>query len=109
MWAHPQLELVMSGYGDIYTDAELDRNFDISTLRPGWDREVERTGATFALLDPDSRLAYVLVERLRALGLSGTEVVGWDVVCESQEAVLLHRPDDAATHSPNGLSDGCSE
>ena len=27
MWRWPQLDLVMNGYGDIYTDDELDRNY----------------------------------------------------------------------------------
>ena len=38
MWAYPQLDLVTHGYGDTFTDAELQRNVDIFSLEPGWDR-----------------------------------------------------------------------
>jgi hypothetical protein len=82
MWRHPQLNLVMHGYGDTFTDKELNRNVDITLLRPEWDQRVESTGATVALLDPDSSLAYDL-ER------SG----GWAVVREDDEVVLLTLPE----------------
>ena len=81
MWKHPQLDLVMHGYGDTFTDEELDRNVDITLLRPEWDEQVESTGATVALLDPDSSLAYEL-ERS----------AGWAVVREDSQVVLLAAP-----------------
>ncbi len=37
MWAYPDLDLVTHGYGDTFTDAEIQRNVDIFTLEPGWD------------------------------------------------------------------------
>ena len=85
MWRHPQLDLVTHGYGDTFTDAELDRNLDIETLQPGWEELLEDTGARVALLDPDSALAYALE--------TGQ---GWTVVRESDDMVLLEAPDDSA-------------
>lgn len=81
MWSHPDLNLVMHGYGDVFTDDELDRNVDITTLKPGWDEQVEATGAEIALLAEDSRLAYVLEHSL-----------GWRVVEYGEGAVLLEAP-----------------
>jgi hypothetical protein len=81
MWKHPDLNLVMHGYGDMFTDAELDRNVDITLLKPNWDEQVESTGASVAMLDPQSSLAYAL-ERSR----------GWTVVRQDDDAVLLAAP-----------------
>ena len=36
MWRFPQLDLVMHGYGDTFTDDELERNADIDAVRGGW-------------------------------------------------------------------------
>lgn len=85
MWRHPQLDLVTHGYGDTFTDAELDRNLDIETLQPGWEQLLQDTGARVALLGPDSALAYALE--------TGQ---GWTVVRESDDMVLLEAPDDSA-------------
>jgi hypothetical protein len=84
MWKHPQLELVIHGYGDVFTTEELDRNVRLTRLRPEWIEDVERTGARYALLDPESPLAYALVESL-----------DWTVVHESDEAELLRAPDSS--------------
>jgi len=81
MWKHPQLDPVMHGYGDTFTDAELDRNVDITLLEPEWDEKVASTGATVALLDPESSLAYEL-ERSE----------GWTVVRADDDVVLLAAP-----------------
>ena len=40
MWRYPQLDLLMHGYGDTFTTAELQRNTDIEALSPGWDDEL---------------------------------------------------------------------
>lgn len=81
MWKHPDLNLVMHGYGDMFTDAELDRNVDITLLKPNWDDEVESTGASIALLNPDSSLAHEL-----------EHFAGWTVVRQDEEVVLLTAP-----------------
>ena len=53
MWRYPQLDLLMHGYGDTFTDAELQRNTDIIAMAPGWDDELRATGCTIAVLRPD--------------------------------------------------------
>ena len=45
MWRFPDLDFVMNGYGDIYTDAELARNFRMDGTDPGWVADVKGTGA----------------------------------------------------------------
>jgi hypothetical protein len=82
MWRFPELDFVMNGYGDIYTDAEIARNYEMDATLPGWLDEVERTGATYALLRPGTRLTYSL-----------DELQGWQVVSRSEKLVLLEAPD----------------
>ena len=78
LYRHPQVDLVMHGYVDVFTLDELDRNIGISTLAPGWDRAVARLNADYAILDPDSSLGYEL----------GKDP-GWTVVEEDDDYVLL--------------------
>jgi hypothetical protein len=52
MWRYPQLDLLMHGYGDTFTEPELQRNTDIIELAPGWQDELRATGATVAVLRP---------------------------------------------------------
>ena len=80
MWAYPHLDLVTHGYGDTFTGAEIKRNVDISSLEPGWDRMVEETGATVAIVRPESPLAYALQQQL-----------DWVVVQREDDAVALLR------------------
>jgi hypothetical protein len=81
MWRWPQLDLVMNGYADIYTDDELDRNYRLDATNPGWLATVKSTGARYALLRPGSRLAY------------GLEVLeDWQVLHRSDDLVLLTAP-----------------
>ncbi|HET7055990.1 MAG TPA: hypothetical protein VFI12_05970, partial [Thermomicrobiales bacterium] len=61
MWRYPQLDLLSHGYGDTFTVAELQRNVNIATLAPGWDRELRMTGCTVAILRPTSTLGYALI------------------------------------------------
>lgn len=82
MWRFPELDFVMNGYGDIFTDDEIARNYEMDATLPGWLDEVERTGATYALLRPDTRLTY---------GLDDLE--GWEVVHRSEKLVLLEAPE----------------
>ena len=60
MWRFPQLDVVMNGYGDIYTDEELERNADIDAVRGGWVELVRSTHADYAILAPGTPLAYNL-------------------------------------------------
>ena len=82
MWRFPDIDVVMHGYGDTFTTAELDRSVDIVRLKPGWDRAVRRIDAEVALVDPDSPLAYALKQS-----------EGWTVVQHSRDVQLLIPPD----------------
>ncbi|HCB05452.1 MAG TPA: hypothetical protein DEQ43_14610 [Nocardioides bacterium] len=81
MWCFPQLDLVIHGYGDTFTDAELERNADLDAARAGWRELLIRTGAEYAVLPPGSPLAY----NLRA-------VEHWEVLESSPDVELLQAP-----------------
>lgn len=81
LWRHPDLDLVMHGYGDVFTDEEIRRNVAITQLRPEWDTEVEELDVDYALQSQGTQLAYELTEHL-----------GWTVVEEDDEFVLLQPP-----------------
>ena len=81
LWRHPQLALVMHGYGDVFTDEELERNIDILRLRPGWDNEVQGLDVDVALVNPDTPLGYALMH-----------TAGWDVVQSDTDFALLTAP-----------------
>lgn len=81
MWRHADLDFVISGYGDIYTTAELDRNVALTTIKAEWDKELNKLGADYALVKTDSRLGYALVNS-----------EGWQVVQESDDVELLAPP-----------------
>lgn len=83
LWRHPQLSLVMHGYGDVFTTAELERNSDILRLEPQWDDEVDELDADLALVDPDSPLGYAM-----------TNDLGWTVVEADDDFALLSPPTD---------------
>ena len=80
MWRYPQLDLLMHGYGDTFTIAELQRNTDIADLAPGWDTELRATGCTIALLRPTA-VAYALENQLH-----------WTVLHRSAAIVELQAP-----------------
>ncbi len=80
MWAHPQLHLVMHGYGDTFTTAELERNVDILDLERDWQDLVRETGAEVAFLRTDHPLTAAL------------EDAGWTVEEMSEEVELLTAP-----------------
>jgi hypothetical protein len=83
MWRWPELEFVMNGYGDIFTDNEIARNYQLDATNSGWLRTVEQTGAHYALLKPGSKLTYGL-----------DELEGWQVLHRSADLVLLEAPED---------------
>ena len=86
MWRFPELDFVVNGYGDIYTDDELARNYRMDATEPRLGGDVKETGARYALLRPGSRLTY---------GLDTLE--GWTVLDRSDTCVLLEAPDDWPT------------
>lgn len=81
MWRHPQLDLVMHGYGDTFTVAELQRNEDILTTRPGWADLVRETRVDYALVRPGTALSRGLVVDEH-----------WRVVHRSADLALLAPP-----------------
>jgi hypothetical protein len=89
MWRYPRLDLVMHGYGDTFTTAELDRNTGFLLVSPGWEEDLRATGARVALLRPGSRLGYVL---------SAQE--GWSVVHRSGALEMLRAPADWRSPAP---------
>jgi hypothetical protein len=81
MWRYPRLDLVMHGYGDTFTTAELTRNDDLVRTAPGWQRRLRETGARVAVLRPRSFLASQL-----------TSEEGWTTVHRSNTLELLRAP-----------------
>ena len=81
MWRFPQLDVVMNGYGDLYTDDELARNADIDEVHDGWVGLVKAIHPDYAILDPSSTLAYNL-----------RFVEGWTVVKVGDDLELLAPP-----------------
>ncbi len=81
LYRHPDLELVMHGYGDVFTDAELARNVDLIRLNPGWDEELAALDADVAILDPDTSLGYAV-----------EHVLGWTRVEGDDDLVMLAPP-----------------
>ena len=81
MWRYPDLDFVVNGYGDIYTDAELARNFRLDGTLTGWLADMKGIDSRYALLRTGSELAY---------GLQTLE--HWDVVGRSDELILLEAP-----------------
>ena len=81
MWRYPQLDLLMHGYGDTFTTAELNRNNGMLALDPGWDQALRGTGARVAVIRSYSRLAYAL-----------TDQEHWRVVNSSDTVVMLRAP-----------------
>jgi hypothetical protein len=81
MWRFPQLDLLMHGYGDTFTTAELDRNTGILETLPGWDVQLRDTGATVAVLRPTATLTYALIN-----------LEDWRVVHSSPTVVMLRAP-----------------
>ena len=81
MWAHPQLDLMMNGYGDLFTTAELQRNTDLLQLDGDWVGTVRSSGVTYAVLRPGTRLDVALRRDLH-----------WQVVAASPAVEVLAAP-----------------
>jgi hypothetical protein len=81
MWRYPQLDLMMNGYGDTFTTAELTRNQSLMAVEPGWEDTLRATGARVAVLQASSRLSDAL-----------TSLEGWHVVHDSDSYVMLRAP-----------------
>lgn len=82
LWRHPQLQVVMHGYVDMFTVDELERNITIATVAPDWDEDVADLDVDYGMVDPDSSLGYALVHQL-----------GWTEVEGDDDYVLLTPPE----------------
>lgn len=80
LWTEPALDVPLHGYGDVYTDAELDRYDDLEALVPGWDDTLADLSPAAALLPEDAPLTG---------GLSG---LGWRVAQRDDDLVYLVPP-----------------
>lgn len=60
LWRHPDLSLVSHGYGEVFTEGELERNAGIMRVQPGWRAAVARLDVDYALVRPGTSLAYAL-------------------------------------------------
>lgn len=81
LFRHDDLDLVMHGYGDVFTDDELKRNADLVRLEPGWADIVADLDADAALVDPDSPLGAALADQL-----------GWRTIESDEDYALLSPP-----------------
>ncbi len=84
VYRHPDLTWAMHGYGDVFTDSEIKRNFDLMHLNAGWETRLRDLEVDVALLDPDSPLGYVL-----------EHVEGWDVLQSDDHFALMVPPQTA--------------
>ena len=80
MWRYPNLNLTYHGYGDVYTDQELELRHAILTLQPDWPQKLATLHPQYAFYSPDSPFAYALAGR------------GWTVVHRSKDVELLKAP-----------------
>lgn len=80
LWTDPRLDVPMHGYGDVYTDDELEAYDDLFRLEPGWEDTLRDLDAHVALLPEETPLAAALEER------------GWTVAEESDDLVFLRQP-----------------
>jgi hypothetical protein len=81
LWKFPHLDFTANGYGDIYTDDELERNSDIEIVQNGWVEELALLEVDLAVVNPRGPLEYALVRE------------GWRVVHTSPEVELLRAPE----------------
>jgi hypothetical protein len=87
VYRHPELAWAMHGYGDVFTDTEIKRNFDLEELNPGWEEELRDLDVGIALLDPESPLGYML-----------QHVQGWDVLQSDDRFALMVPPQPRTLH-----------
>lgn len=80
LWTEPALDVPLHGYGDVYTDAELDRYDDLERLVPGWDATLAHLSPAAALLPEDAPLA------------GGLRNLGWSVAQHADDLVYLTPP-----------------
>lgn len=80
LWTEPRLDVPMHGYGDVYTDDELEAYDELFRLEPDWEDTLEVLDPQVALLPEDTPLAAALEER------------GWRAAAASDDLVYLTPP-----------------
>lgn len=83
LWRYPHLDLVIHGYGDVFTDKELERNDDLEDVSPDWQQLVRDTEAHYAVVDPNSRLGHALRDQ-----------ADWIVLHDDDDVQMLRAPPD---------------
>lgn len=83
LWARPDLDIPIHGYGDLYTDAELSAYHDLFGLRGDWHQALKAIAPDAALLPR----AEPLTGALRGSGWTSADTV--------DDLVLLLPPDEA--------------
>lgn len=70
LWRHPMLEPVIDGRAEAFPTAQIEGYINTSRVGAGWERFLETTNSTHALVEEGSPLATALDERLhwRSLG-----------------------------------------
>jgi len=70
LWRHPTLEPVIDGRAEAFPKTHFEGYIKTSQVRTGWERFLETTNSTYALVEEHSPLATALDERLhwRSLG-----------------------------------------
>jgi len=70
LWRHPRLEPVIDGRAEAFPRAQFEGYIKTSQVNNGWEKFLETTGSTHALVKEHSPLAIALTERLhwRAVG-----------------------------------------
>ncbi len=81
LWSQPQLDLVMHGYGDVFTDEEIQRNFILFGVGQGWRDELADLDAEYAVVETGTHFAQAL-----------SEEAGWSVVKEDDRFRVLTAP-----------------
>jgi hypothetical protein len=76
---YPALDIPIQGYGDVFTDTELQRYDALADLAPGWKGTLRQLDPSAALLDPHTSLAYALTQ------------LGWQVAARSGQLEFLVR------------------
>lgn len=64
LWAHPSLEPVIDGRSETFTAAHFEGYIGTSQVRAGWERFLQSTDSSYALVEDHSPLATALSERL---------------------------------------------
>jgi len=72
LWRHPTLEPVIDGRAEAFPKSQFEGYIKTSQVSTGWEKFLQTTGSTFALVEEHSPLATALDERLHWLS-QGTD------------------------------------